>query len=194
MRLCTITGCQKIHYGKGYCQMHYLRSYRNGDPNIKKPSGKNCHLLTLKERFEDKFIKGDKKECWLWQASISNGYGNLTYKNKSYIASRVSYQLYIGEIKSNMFVCHKCDNPLCVNPNHLFLGSPTDNVKDMMSKQRSAKGEDHSQAKLINSDVVKIKEMLKKQNFTDQTIADLFNVKRETINRIKLNKAWKHIT
>lgn len=147
---------------------------------------------SLKESLEAKYEKRSESECWLWKAAFGHGYGSFTFKQKRYIASRASYKVYIGEIPENFYVCHKCDNPACVNPGHLFLGTHTKNMQDMVKKGRSAKGSKHSQSKLIESDIIKIRQMLKTK-MTQVEIASIFNVKREAISKIKLNKRWGYV-
>lgn len=91
--------------------------------------------LTLEERFWTKVIKADN--CWKWIGSkYPNGYGYIYY-NKNHIGShRVSWEIHNGIIPDKMCVLHKCDNPNCINPKHLFLGTMSDNTKDMVSKHR----------------------------------------------------------
>ena len=80
---------------------------------------------------------GDPRDCWLWKSSIaSNGYGQIWGGGKTLLAHRVSYELHVGPVPDGMFVCHTCDVPRCVNPGHLFVGTPLDNVVDMTSKGR----------------------------------------------------------
>ena len=86
-----------------------------------------------------KKIRDSKKwygYCWIWQGHLKKGYGYYSYHQQLFRAHRVSYEIVYGEIPLNKFVCHKCDNPSCINPLHLFLGSPKENTNDMISKGR----------------------------------------------------------
>lgn len=147
----------------------------------------------LKNRFESKFEKINDEQCWYWLASTAgNGYGQikLTGQRKQIYAHRVSYLLYKGEIPENMEVCHKCDDPLCVNPNHLFLGTRADNAQDMKQKGRSTAGEKSGTAKLNENDVKDIRVMLLK-GVSQIKIAGLFGISQIQISRINTGKQWK---
>jgi hypothetical protein len=98
-------------------------------------------LETVQSRFEAKFVK-EESGCWRWIAGMRNKrypYGNIVHKRKTYFAHRFAYELYIGKIPEGMLVCHHCDNPSCVNPDHLFLGTVKDNTADMLKKGRQVK-------------------------------------------------------
>ena len=92
----------------------------------------------LKDKFFEKIQKTDS--CWFWLGYIDkNGYGRLSYDYHHIRMNRYSYEIHKGEVPQGMLVCHTCDNPRCVNPDHLFLGTHKDNVQDMINKNRRFK-------------------------------------------------------
>jgi|688.fasta_scaffold575188_2 hypothetical protein len=97
---------------------------------------------TKEERFNKKYIINDVTDCWEWTAALNNiGYGMFRWaSNKMRSAHRVSYELFNGPIPDGMAVCHKCDNPKCVNPKHLWVGTLKQNAQDMVAKGRSGRG------------------------------------------------------
>lgn len=88
------------------------------------------------ERFRERVQKTDG--CWLWTGDVARRYGRITIGQRAIRAHRFSYELHVGRIPKGMMVCHRCDVPLCVNPDHLFLGSAKDNMKDAVDKRRHA--------------------------------------------------------
>ncbi len=98
--------------------------------------------------------------CWNWTGGVRNkqfAYGRLNYRGQSWPAHRLSFQVFRGDVPADMMVCHRCDNPLCINPGHLFLGSALDNASDMHAKGRHPHGERHGNAKLTSEQVQEIR-------------------------------------
>lgn len=97
--------------------------------------------------------------CWLWTARLTHGgYGQIKWGGIYRKASRVSYELAHGKFPDELFVLHTCDNPQCVNPSHLFLGTQQDNMDDKVNKGRQARGERHGQCKLTDAQVSEIRQ------------------------------------
>lgn len=120
--------------------------------------GHNKKKVNSQETFFDRILK-EEGGCWLWQGSISKaGYGTLSYHGKVSYAHRLSYIFVNGPIPDGLHVLHKCDNPPCCNPDHLFLGTHLDNIADMKSKLRCAYGEKSATAKLTELQVAEIRE------------------------------------
>ena len=152
----------------------------------------------LEQRFWEKVDKRGKYECWEWQAGKSKkGYGyvqNNRKRGKLLSAHRVSWELHNGKIPKGMLICHHCDNPPCVNPNHLFLGTQKDNIRDAVKKGRKKYiGEGNGRAILTKEDVLLIRELYKQPDLTLIQLAKSFNVSRGCITGIVYKKTWKHI-
>jgi len=147
---------------------------------------------TFLERFEH-FFKKDSDKCWVWQGSRTpKGYGQFGISSGNMRpAHRIAWQLYKGPIPKGKFVCHVCDNPPCVNPNHLFVGTNRDNMTDMFKKGRGNRplGEKHFAAKLTEEDVLNIR----KDPRTHKEVAKDYNMGQAQICAIRLRKAWRHI-
>ena len=141
---------------------------------------------------KDYLLKENENSCWFWQGSIDGmGYGRFFWDCKLYQASRMSYHLFNGNIGKYRIVRHTCDNPKCVNPKHLILGTQRDNMIDAVKRNR------RKQVTKLNEEAVKvIKWMLKYKNNYGLIIklAKLHNVTPQTITDIKANKTWSWIS
>lgn len=141
----------------------------------------------------ERFLKNVKQTstCWLWIGGKRRGYGALRIKGKQEAAHRISYRLFKGAIPENLLVLHHCDVPDCVNPGHLFLGTPLDNIRDMFSKKRDrhVKGEESGNHKLTNEQVIEICNA----SVPHADLALKFGVHRSTISLIKSKQHWKHL-
>lgn len=156
-------------------------------------------MRSLADRFWSKVDRsGGQDACWEWKASRRGlGYGQFAYPGRSpQKAHRVAYELESGPIPDGLGVLHKCDNPPCCNPRHLFLGTNADNMADMVLKgrQRSPgyRGEGHHQARLCEADVLAIRERAA-QGETGKTIGPDYGICPEHANRIIRRESWKHL-
>lgn len=135
---------------------------------------------------------GDAKSCWNWTGCRSpKGYGHLSFQGIKEKSHRLSWRLTFGEIPEGLCVCHKCDNPSCCNPYHLFLGTVEDNNNDKISKGRQAKlgGESNPSAILNREKVELIRELYKTENQIQ--ISKRMGVARTTIGAIVRGEIWK---
>ena len=155
-------------------------------------------MKDLFTRFTEKYKVCPITGCWLWTGALTGrGYGyilNGVGRNEG--AHRVAYQLYYGEIGDN-HVLHTCDNPRCVNPDHLFLGSHQDNMDDMAQKGRRKsnppKGSAHIHAKLTEDLVKQIRSKYIPRIYTLQNLADEFGVSKRKIYLIVTRQNWRHV-
>lgn len=134
-------------------------------------------------------------ECLEWRGGYSSaGYGYFAWKGKAYPAHRMAWIIVNGEIPDGLLVCHRCDNRSCCRIDHLFLGTPADNSRDMVSKGRqgSAKGERSHLAKLTEQDVIAIRSDLYK-DWTYRAIGKAFGIGEWEVSAILHHKRWKHI-
>ena len=129
--------------------------------------------------------------CWLWKgARDGRNYGRVSVAGKNFHATRVIWELANGEIPEDMDVLHKCDNPPCVNPDHLFLGSAGDNLRDMYAKgRRSGKGIKNGNSRLSESDVINIRT----SDIPAKNLAAFYQIHPATIFKIKKKKLWSHL-
>lgn len=148
-----------------------------------------------KDRFFSHVIKTDG--CWLWDgATYRFGYGHFRRKIegvwKMYKTHRYSYELHKGEIPVGMLVCHTCDNPLCVNPEHLWLGTHAENTKDASLKGRKTYGRNPKHQHL-SLDIAEEVRDAKKQNpsLTLSALTLMFSISKAQLSRILLNRIWK---
>jgi len=143
-------------------------------------------------RFWASVAKLGPDECWIWTGSCSNGYGNFMTPTKHERAHRFSWMLHRGEIPKGVFVCHTCDNPCCVNPGHLFLGTQTENMADMWKKGRGVHGSRVITARLDESKVIKIRE-LASSGVSIKEMAKEFGVGLSTIGEVLRGTNWRHV-
>lgn len=134
--------------------------------------------------------------CWNWPLTREGQrYGQVGFRGKVCQSHRVSFQLATGkELDNSDYICHKCDNPSCVRPSHLFLADQLDNMRDMVSKKRSIHryGEANPCNKLSIEDIEKIKKLLKRE-WTQPRIASRFGISRRVVSAINTGKHWSSV-
>lgn len=162
-------------------------------------------LRPLADRFWEKVDVRGPDECWPWTACKlpPYGYGQINDHGRARLASHVCWELHFGPIPDGMDVLHSCDNPPCVNPAHLFLGTDADNTADKMAKGRHRyglgkrygnervppKGEEHGMSKMTAAQVIEIRQM----RGTQRAIGDHFGITQAQVSNIKLRKHWKEV-
>ena len=148
---------------------------------------------TLEERFWAKVDKKGPEECWEWTgAKLRDGYGRIReggQYGRPVLAHRASWELAKDPIPKGMCVLHRCDNPACVNPAHLFLGTISDNAQDMVNKGRSTRGERVITSKLTEQGVHEIRQMLGAR-ILQSVIAKKYVVTHMTSSRINTGATW----
>ncbi len=156
-------------------------------------------MIKIQEAFEnflEEAHQGNHIGCWNWYRNLNNkGYGTIYIKNIPILAHRLSFKMHKGKIPKNMCVCHICDNPTCVNPNHLFLGTIAENNADMIKKGRArkAKGEELPFSKLNTSKVRQIRNLYKTGKYTMRELGIMFSVSHTPIVSLINRKTWKHV-
>lgn len=182
---CKVEGCNKPRYGREYCSMHASRLAKRGTLELTRP--------TLEQRFWSNVEKCEDG-CWRYRGYVTpQGYGRICRGGKlgSIPAHRYSWLLHHGEAPDRkLAVCHKCDNRLCVNPDHLFLGTLNDNNQDCVAKRRHSFGSKHGSAKLTEVQVV---EILSCNSEPAALLAKKFSVSEDTILGIRRGELWSHV-
>lgn len=191
--MCKIEGCEsKLKGGYGYCSKHYQRFRKYGDP-LKSIKGH----ATLEERFWRFVDKRGEDECWDWAGQRVCGYGRISIGARGFAsegAHRVSWQMHNGkQVPDGMFVMHSCDNPGCVNPKHLSVGTPRDNFNDMVSKGRRKYviplGEQNGKAIITKEIVLEIRA----SNLKHTELARKYGVSPKCIQGVRSFRTWKHV-
>lgn len=150
------------------------------------------HPDPFPDRFWSKVKKTSDTDCWMWIGTKgAGGYGVIGHKGRLERAHRAAWKLTFGPIPENLHVLHKCDNPLCVAPHHLFLGDHTTNMRDKEAKGRANQpiGARNKASKLT----VEMVREIKQSNESQQILAERYGVTDGAINHIKMGRTWKHV-
>lgn len=128
-------------------------------------------------------------ECWEWQGSLREEYGRISIGGESWLVHRLVFLLCYGNLPSGFDVLHKCDNPPCCNPDHLFLGNELDNYRDAKSKDRHTRGERQGNSKLTDN----IVRAIRRSSLHPDILAAKFRVAPITIRHVKCGRSWQHV-
>lgn len=191
IRFCSIPDCGKRLLARGYCSAHYRRFSLYGNPLVLKQ--KQLHDLTLVERW-NAYVTERGPGCWEWQGSRDgNGYGRLNVNGTPELAHRLSWVIFFGPITSSDHICHRCDNPSCVRPEHLFKGDHTANMADKMAKKRHrygvSRGEANGFSMLTEEQVREIRASVG----ASDKIGQCFGISGRQVRDIRTRKSWAHI-
>lgn len=184
---CSIPGCGKLVSARGWCETHYCRWRRHGDPL----------MLTFPpitpEKFWQLVIKDETSGCWNFQKGRqANGYCRISVNGQLWSAHRYARFLSTGKAVV-LQILHSCDNRQCVNPEHLREGTALENAADKLSRNRQAKGSTIHNTVLNESTVREIKTLLAR-GVAGVAIAARFNISTQIVSSIKKEKTWKWLT
>lgn len=165
------------------------------------PTGKKTHCSNKCNLLGN--VKITENGCWEWQKCKMRGYGviHISREKRKVLAHRLSYEIFVGKFDGDLFVCHKCDNPTCINPDHLFLGTAQENMKDCLEKKRlfpirsvaHLRGDKVSKGGKLSPEQVKEIRTLRSQGVKRKEIAERYNITPEHVHGIVTGKAWSHI-
>lgn len=161
-------------------------------------SARKRQLLPLAERFWAKVQRRGADECWAWTGRLTSaGYGQISRGRKTegvISAHRLAYELANGPIPDGLIIRHRCDNPVCVNPAHLEVGTYADNMRDRDERGRTASlpGEAHPRARVTDADVREIRRLVGDQ-MGQRAVAERFGISQQAVSDIVTRRRWRHI-
>ena len=193
VKQCDAPGCTEPFYGRGYCKAHYHRLRRFG--TIEEPFSTTYKNASLEEKLRLGAPPGRPEECWEWQRSLtSRGYPRTSHRGvRTIMVHRLAYEVHKGPVPPGISVCHKCDNPKCVNPNHLFLGTVTDNQRDKFWKGRHPHCGTHGRARMTDDEARMVRATAKCPD-DYRRFARQFGVGYGTIYNLVRGNSWKRLT
>lgn len=188
-RECSIEDCHRPHYARGWCKRHYAQAWVHGDhtsaPRVMVDRG-----ASLEERLRHIGWNVTPGGCWEWKGSVNGkGYGQVAVGiydgrvSRPSLAHRVSYTVFKGD-PGNRPLRHTCDNPPCINPDHLIPGTTAENAADMSMRHRNPTGEYRSDAVLSSDDVASIKDRYSSGGVSQRALADEYGCSQQLVSLI----------
>lgn len=186
--------CDRSAVARRLCRRHY-QAWWKGTPKEERPVASNLKFKTIEERFWGKVDILGPDECWPWKASKARGYGEFFVSPER---GKVMAQTFVVELITGVPCppgqegCHKCDNPPCCNPAHVYYGTRKQNVADMLVRNRGPRGEQRHNSKFTEKQIISIR-----NRFADgealRPLAKEFNTDTGYLSRIVNRKVWRHI-
>ncbi len=188
---CKESECLNEAHSLGWCIKHYKNFYRHGNPSATFIRTRNGS--SIQDKLLSKSKINSENGCLEWFGAVnSKGYGKLTINKKTIAAHRLSYQDHYKVDISGQLLMHICDNPKCINPKHLVMGTIKDNINDKVTKGRQLKGAQCHNARL-NEDIVRDILSLHSNDIRNSVIARKYNIALSHVNNIVNRKIWKHV-
>lgn len=185
-RNCSVIGCNKPVKGRGRCNTHYMQLLRSN--RLNEQPRKNAPSQQLAE-FVEKAAKSETDDCIIWPFGVkTDGYGQLTYNGKKWIASRLALSLATGVNPGNLITLHgPCHNKRCINPRHLRWGTDKENQLDRARDGTILRGSDNPFSKLTAKSVLAIRE----DSRPADEVAKSYQISRQSVERIRRRETWK---
>lgn len=192
MRYCEVGGCDRKHYGRGFCQMHYYRWRTVGDPLVTRV-GHRYGEIDPAQRLTQRSVR--QGQCILYMAGRPqrSGHRNMGFQGKYVGVHRIAWILAHGD-PGELKVCHRCDVPNCINIEHLFLGTTAENNadRDRKGRHQPLRGSKNGHSRLTEYQVIEIRRMLT-DGQTQRAVAAEFGVSQYAIWAISTRKRWTHV-
>lgn len=189
---CEYCGVLFYPLRRGMCKKHYARTMKHGSPERR-----HGHGLSPIELVKFHGWEVMDTGCWEYRGNIrsSGGYGRVTQRGKALVVTRVVYSEWVGPIPEGHLIRHKCDNPPCINPDHLETGTVRDNTRDMFERGRARppRGEMQKHSILTEQTVREIRAMWSDGGKTQREMAEMFGVSVPTISSVIHRKRWAHV-
>lgn len=193
MKICSVSECMTNVVAKGVCDKHYRRLKNHGSTDGSMFTRESVEArLWRRVNKAGQIVPHIGSQCWEWVGNtIKDGYGLIRDRKKMVLTHRLSWTMAYGAIPDGMLVLHHCDNPPCVNPSHLFIGTDADNASDRDSKGRRKPliGEMNGRAKLRELDVRSIRNDVR----STKEIAASYNISIPLVQKIRHGDIWKHV-